>query len=142
MLTNWATVHSAQDISALIKNIQADTASAVDEMALSSAGVKEDTESVMATGTAFGVIEEQINTLNENIQRSISHIEAVNKTCRTILNSMDSVQKISRKSSEDAQTISASTQEQAATIHEMSESSNKLSVLAQKLQNEVNKFRV
>ena len=133
---------AAQNISALVKNIQADTAAAVEEMSLSSAGVKEGTSSVTATGTAFGVIEDQINTLNENIQRSIQHIEAVNKTCRTILNSIDSVQKISRKSAEDAQNISASTQEQAATVNEMSESSGQLSILAQKLQDEVNKFKV
>ena len=133
---------SAQNISELVKNIQADTASAVEEMALSSAGVNEGTNSVMATGEAFIVIEEQINTLNENIRRSIRHIEAVNSICRTILNSIDDVQKISRKSAEDAQNISASTQEQAATVNEMSESSSQLSILAQKLQDEVNKFKI
>jgi len=54
----------------------------------------------------------------------------------------EEVRKLAEQSAVAAQNISASTQEQAATINEMSESSGQLSILAQKLQNEVNKFRV
>ena len=133
---------AAKNISELIQHIQTDTAAAVDEMRLSSDGVKEGTISVMTTGEAFKIIEEQVNTLNENVRRSIEHINAVSETSHAILQAMDSVQQISRKSAEDAQNISASTEEQAATIHEISQSSNKLSILAQKLQTEVSKFKV
>ncbi|MBQ9486383.1 MAG: methyl-accepting chemotaxis protein [Selenomonadaceae bacterium] len=133
---------AAKNISELITQIQNETAIAVAEIKLGNAGVKDGTESVLATGDAFKIIEEQVYMLNENVQRSIQHIDAVNSTSHAILNAIESVQKISQKSADDAQTISAATQEQAATMHEMATAGNELSELAQKLQNEVRKFKV
>ncbi len=133
---------AAKNISELIKQIQNETSSAVEEIRLGNASVKEGAESVMTTGDAFKTIEEQVYALNENVQRSMQHIEAVNNTSHTILNAIESVQQISQKSSEDAQNISAATQQQAATTHEMSEASRQLAILAQKLQNEVSKFKL
>ena len=72
----------------------------------------------------------------------MQHINEVNNTSQEILHAIESVQKNSQKSSEDAQNISAATEEQAATMHEMSDASNQLAILAQKLQNEINKFQV
>lgn len=133
---------AAKNISELIKQIQGDTESAVEEMRIGNAGVKEGSESVLATGEAFQSIEEQVYTLNENVRRSIQHIDAVNSTSHAILSAIESVQKNSQKSAEDAQNISASTEQQAATMHEMANASNQLAVLAQNLQNEVSKFKV
>lgn len=133
---------SAKNISELIQKIQDDTQAAVEEIKLGNDSVKEGASSVLESGEAFGIIEEQVNTLNENVRRSIEHIDAVNSTSNAILHAIESVQKISQKSAEDAQNISAATEEQAATMHEMAEASNQLAVLAQQLQNEVNKFKV
>ena len=133
---------AAKNISELIKQIQSDTESAVEEMKIGNSSVKEGSESVLQTGEAFKIIEEQVNTLNQNVQRSIQHIDAVNSTSHTILKAIESVQKNSQKSAEDAQNISASTEEQAATMHEMADASNQLAILAQNLQNEVQKFKV
>lgn len=133
---------SAKNISELIKQIQMETAAAVEEMRLGNASVKQGAESVLATGEAFKTIEEQVYKLNENVQRSIQHIDAVNSTSHAILDAIESVQSISQKSAEEAQNISAATQEQAATMHEMSNASRQLATLAQKLQNEVGKFKV
>ena len=133
---------SAKNISELIHQIQSDTSSAVEEIKLGNESVKEGAVSVMATGEAFGVIAEKVRELNENVHRSIEHIDAVNNTSQSIMNAISSVQNISTKTTENAQNISAATQQQAATMHEMSEASNQLSVLAQQLQNEVNKFKV
>ena len=133
---------AAKNISELIKKIQSDTTSAVEEIKLGNASVKEGAESVLATGEAFRIIEEQVYTLNENVQKSIEHIDTVNSTSHSILNAIESVQKNSQKSAEDAQNISAATEEQAATMHEMADSSHQLAILAQELQNEVRKFKV
>ncbi|MBQ7628710.1 MAG: methyl-accepting chemotaxis protein [Selenomonadaceae bacterium] len=132
----------AKNISELIKQIQIETTAAVEEIKLGNSSVKEGAESVLATGDAFRTIEEQVFKLNENVQRSINHIDAVNSTSHAILDAIESVQTISQKSAEEAQNISAATQEQAATMHEMSDASRQLAALAQKLQDEVNKFKV
>ncbi|MBQ7477270.1 MAG: cache domain-containing protein [Selenomonadaceae bacterium] len=133
---------AAKNISELINQIQSETAAAVEEIKLGSSGVKDGAESVLATGEAFNIIEEQVQKLNENVQMSIQHIDAVNSTSHTILDAIESVQSISKKSAEEAQIISAATEEQAATMHEMSNASNQLAALAQRLRNEVGKFKV
>ena len=134
--------NSAKSISELIQHIQSDTDAAVEEIKLGNDSVKEGAASVMATGEAFAVIEEQVLALNKDVHRSLEHIEAVGGTSREILQAIESVRDISQKSAEDAQNVSAATQQQAATMHEMAQASNQLAELAQKLQNEVSKFKV
>lgn len=133
---------AAKNISELIRTIQNDTTSAVESIELGSKSVNEGSTSVVATGEAFGAIEEQVDKLNENVQMSINHIEAVNTTSHDILDAINIVQDISQKSTQEAQNVSAAAQEQAATIHEMSDASSKLAELAQQLQNEVHKFKI
>ena len=135
---------AAKNISELIRTIQNDTTSAVESIELGSKSVNEGSTSVVATGEAFGAIEEQVDKLNENVQLSINHIEAVNTTSHDILDAINIniVQDISQKSTQEAQNVSAAAQQQAATIHEMSDASSKLAELAQQLQNEVHKFKI
>ncbi|MBR1730098.1 MAG: methyl-accepting chemotaxis protein [Selenomonadaceae bacterium] len=134
--------NAAKNISALIGAIQDDTKSAVEAIELGNKSVHEGAKSVTDTGSAFNAIEEQVEKLNENVQRSIAHIEEVNKKSKEILNSIEVVRNISERSTEDAQNVSAMTEEQTATINEMSDASGKLAELAQQLQNEVHKFRI
>ncbi|MBR2179988.1 MAG: methyl-accepting chemotaxis protein [Selenomonadaceae bacterium] len=133
---------AAKNISELITTIQEETSSAVEAIELGNRSVHEGSTSVLATGDAFNAIEEQVEKLNENVQRSIAHIAAVNTTSHDILNAIEVVQAISHKSTQKAQNVSAAAEEQAATIHEMHDASTKMSELAQQLQNEVHKFNL
>ena len=133
---------AAKNITELIKQIQSDTQAAVEEIKLGNNSVKEGASSVLDSGEAFKTIEEQVHTLNENVRRSIEHIDAVNNTSHAILSAIESVRNISQKSAEDAQTISAATEEQAAMMHELADAGAQLAEPAQQLQNEVGKFRV
>ena len=133
---------AAKNISELINGIQNDTTAAVEAIEQGNDSVREGAKSVTETGSAFGAIELQVDKLNENVRRSMQHIETVNSTSRKILDSIGVVQNLSQKSTEEAQNVSATTEEQAATIHEMSDASAKLAELAQQLQNEVMKFKI
>ena len=133
---------AAKNISELISTIQEETTSAVEAIELGNKSVHEGSASVMATGDAFNAIEEEVERLNTNVQRSINHIEAVNTTSHDMLNAIEMVQEISQKSTEKAQYVSSAAEEQVATIHEMHDASAKLAELAQQLQNEVHKFNV
>ena len=133
---------AAKNISELINTIQQETNSAVEAINQGNASVHEGSKSVMATGEAFTGIEQQVDKLNANVQNSIQHIDSVNSTQHHILDAVEVVHNISQKSTEKAQNVSAVTQEQAATLHEMSDASSKLAELAQQLQNEVLKFKI
>lgn len=55
---------------------------------------------------------------------------------------MDGAQGISQKIANEAESVSASTEEQAATAQEMSDASRMLAGMAEKLQNDVAKFQL
>ena len=133
---------AAGSISSLIGTIQSETDYAVKSIAAGNKSVHEGSNSVTATGDAFSGIEDQVNRLNENVRRSISFIDEVNKASMEIINAMANVQTLSQKSTDEAQNVSAATEEQAATMQEMADSGQKLSDLAQNLQNEISKFRI
>ena len=133
---------AAKNISELINTIQNDTNLAVESIKQGNQSVHEGSNSVIATGEAFNVIEKEIDKLTQNVHNSISHIDAVNDENREILQAIEEVEQFSQKTTEEAQNISASTQQQSATMHEMADASGQLAELAQQLQNEVHKFRI
>lgn len=133
---------SAKNISELIQTILDDTTSAIESMKLGTASVEKGSDSVAATGEAFAAIEEQVGSLNQNIQKSIDYIESVNTASHKIYDAMETLQEISKISADEVQSVSAATEEESATIQEISESGQQLADLAQEMHNEVQKFQV
>lgn len=133
---------SAKNISELIQKILDDTNSAIESMKLGIEGVDKGTASVAATGEAFAVIEEQVDNLNKNIQKSIEYIESANTASHKISDAMEALQEISKISADRVQSVSAATEEESAVIQEISEAGKQLSELAQEMNNEVQKFRI
>lgn len=133
---------AAQNIAALVHSIQQDTELAVKSIEAGNRSVGEGSDSIESTGKAFRSIEEQVDRLNGNIQESIRYIESVNTASHDIQDAMEVVHDLSRRTTEESQNVSAATEEQAATIMEMSQASDKLAHLAQALDEEVKKFRI
>lgn len=133
---------AAGNIANLIVDIQKDTQQAVNSIEEGNRNASEGAAAVASTGEAFRDIEEQVNLLDKHIKESLDHIQVVEDTSRNILNSMTHLQEQSQKFEDEAQSISASTEEQSATMHEVTDSSRQLATLAQNMQNEVQKFKV
>lgn len=132
---------AAKNISELIQKILDDTNSAIKSMELGTESVKEGSESVSATRAAFTAIDEQVEILNANIQKSIDYIESVNTASHEISDAMETLQLISKTATEDIRSVSAATEEGSTAISEMAEACGQLATLAQDMQNEVQKFR-
>lgn len=133
---------AARNIATLIAEIQNDTASAVQSMQRGNEEVVAGTESVRRTGAEFENIEGLITNLNDNIGQAITHIRKGAGSAQQIVTELEGAKTISQATANEAQSVSASTEEQAATVHEMSEASRVLAELAQKLQNGVAKFQL
>ena len=133
---------AASSISELIQKILSDTNSAIESMKAGKVGVDEGSASVAATGEAFAEIEEQVENLNQNIQKSVDYIESVNKASHEISDAMEILQEISRSSAEEIQSVSAATEEETVVIREISDAGSQLAGYAQEMQNEVKKFAV
>ena len=133
---------AADNISKLIATIQRDTTSAVESIEQGNASVREGTQSVAETGEAFRDIEIQASKLNTNVNKSLDDIVAVDTSNKEILSAVERVKKIADKASENAGSISAATQEQTATMHEVATASRTLAELASDMNSEVSQFKL
>ena len=134
--------NAAQNITELVKVIQQDTDKAVASISEGNESVNEGAAIVTATGEAFQLIEEQVEKLNQTVETSIAAIETLNTVTHEIVHSMDAVMDSSRIATDEAQNVSAATEQQAATMHEISDANSRLAELARSLSVEVKKFKV
>lgn len=133
---------ATENISKLIATIQKDTTSAVESIEQGNQSVKEGTKSVAETGAAFRDIEIQSAKLNSNVSKSLEDISAVDASNKEILSAVEHVKEIAIKSSENADSVSAATQEQSATMQEVANASKILSELANDMQGEISQFKL
>ena len=133
---------ATENISRLIATIQRDTNSAVESIEYGNQSVKAGTQSVADTGAAFKDIEIQASKLTENVDKSLKDIIAVDASNKEILSAVEHVKEIAIKSSENATSISAATQEQSATMNEVANASRNLDELADDMQREIEQFKL
>ena len=111
-------------------------------MGLGQNEVKAGTSIVEESGQSFHTINELIDQLYEIIEQSRKAISDAHSSSNVVLDGVHNVEKLAQNTSEEAQSVSAATEEQTAMIHEMAEASRSLAGLAQNLQDEVSKFRM
>ncbi|WP_027397768.1 methyl-accepting chemotaxis protein [Anaerovibrio lipolyticus] len=133
---------AAKSISDMITTIQSDTIKAVQAMKENNEGVQEGTKIVSEAGAAFDQISELITNMNTQIDVSLKAIEKTGIVCNDIRDIMDNVLQLGNRSANEAQGVSASTEEQAAMMDEIARASTSLAELSQSLQNYVTKFKL
>ena len=133
---------AAENIAKLIATIQKDTASAVESIEQGNQSVKEGTKSVAVTGEAFRDIEIQASKLNINVNRSLEDISAVDNSNKAILSAVEHVKEIATRSGENANSVSAATEEQSAAMQEVADASKTLAELSNEMQGEVAQFKL
>ena len=126
----------------MITTIQSDTIKAVQAMKENNEGVQEGTKIVSEAGAAFDQISELITNMNTQIDVSLKAIEKTGIVCNDIRDIMDNVLQLGNRSANEAQGVSASTEEQAAMMDEIARASTSLAELSQSLQNYVTKFKI
>ena len=133
---------AATTIAKLIATIQADTTSAVESIEQGNESVKEGTQSIAETGEALQGIGQQSAKLTANVIKSLEDLTAVDASNEEILSAVGRVRNLSGKATENADSISAATQEQTATMHEVANASKVLADLANNMQSDVAQFKL
>ena len=133
---------AASNIANLIGGIQSDTDAAVTAMERQNASVQSSSEVVNRAGEAFAKIEGLVNDLYGHIQTAIGSINHATDSSQQVMESVQKIREVSNSVSMEAQTVSASTEEQSSVMHQISDASNSLAMMAQKLQEEIAKFKV
>lgn len=133
---------AAKHIAELIGEIQGDTDKAVISMNDGTREVKLGAEVVNDSGKAFQEIAFLINKVSDQTKEISTAIEQMAINGQHIVGSVKQIDELSKKASGEAQTVSAATQEQSASMEEIASSSQALAHLAMDLREAVSKFQV
>ncbi len=133
---------AAKKIAVLIAEIQGDTNKAVIAMNDGTREVKRGAEVVNASGQAFQEITMLISQVSSQISEISLAIEQMAIGSQQIVGSVKTIDDLSKKATGEAQTVSAATEEQSATMEEIASSSQVLAKLAMDLREAVSKFHV
>lgn len=133
---------AAKQIADLINEIQSDTDKAVVGINEGTKEVKVGTEVVTTAGQAFRQIASLIEELSVKGQEIDLAIQKVQDDSQKIVLAINEIDKVSKNSAGQAQTVSAATEEQSASIEEIAASSQGLAKMSSALQVAIEKFRI
>lgn len=136
------TAQSGKQVSEVIRAIQAETRQTINMVAQGEKEVLEGIGAVNKAGISFTQIEQSIREVNEQINEvSDSSLEMSIKT-EHLVTAFDEINTVTQATAVGTHSVSASAQEQLASVEEISGSSRELASLAQRLQESIEKFSI
>ena len=133
---------SAEQIKSRIASIQSDTAEAVKAMQNGKEEVQSGTAAIREVGEQFEGILTMVNGIKTQMDEINQSVETVANGASNIVAAVDSIDNISRKTSENTHTISAATEEQSASNEEIAAASQALAHMATDMQTAIGKFKI
>lgn len=133
---------AAKQIATLINEIQVDTDQAVVAMGEGTREVKIGSEVINTAGRTFTEIVELVEQVSTQVKDIAAAIQNMASGSQQIVYSVRDINRLSNAAADEAQTVSAATEEASASMEEIASSSQSLTRMAQELQEAVSKFRV
>ena len=134
--------HAANEIKDIVINIQNDsnrTVKIMDELKESSV---HQSHSVEEVNKSFESIIKSVDTIVDRIKAAGEYVKNIDKDKDAIVKSIENISAVSEETAASSQEMSATVQQQANAIDEVARSSEMLSELALKLNDEINKFKI
>ncbi|WP_456958408.1 methyl-accepting chemotaxis protein [Lysinibacillus sp. TE18511] len=125
-----------------IETIKEESAQAVKSMAISSNNLAESSTTFNASGEAFKEINAHITELTQEMDQVNNIITTMNEGVNSIAISVEEVGVVAVQASGNIQNVAAASEEQSASIEEITASSNNLAEMAQQLRNIIQKFQL
>ncbi|WP_102273466.1 methyl-accepting chemotaxis protein [Cytobacillus massiliigabonensis] len=133
---------AAKEISALISKTTEKSNTSVEKISKAGLLINEQKDALKITEDAFG----KIKTTYDNIVGSFTHtafaIETINQKAKQISSQLQGMAKTAENFAASTEEISASGQEQLASTEVVSQSSKDMNILADRLNTELNRFKV
>lgn len=133
---------AAMEITALIVRNSDNLGKAITVMEQGNRDVEQGVTLVTETGNVFADIAKHITLVSSQVREISTAVEETATGIQRLVAAMQAIEVCSKEGADEANTVSAATEEQLATMLEISSASVNLSTMAQELQQKVNKFRV
>jgi len=136
------TAASGKQVSEVVKNILEKTAKTINVVQEGEKEVKDGIEMVYAAGTSFDMIQNSINDVRNTIEEVSKASKHMSEGTHKLVTAFDTIEKISKTSADGTQNVSASTEEQLATMEGVTTSAASLSVMSDDLLNLISTFKI
>ncbi|MCM3162230.1 methyl-accepting chemotaxis protein [Metabacillus litoralis] len=133
---------SSSQISHLINRIQEETSRAVNSMQNVTAEVGDGIGIVNKAGTTFGDIQVAVDEVNHQITGVSTSVEQLRHGMEQMVQVVKRVKQVSEDNNSGTQNISAATEEQLASMQEISSSAVSLTNMAEELMELIGKFKI
>lgn len=133
---------AAKKIAEMIGRIQSDTGEVITVMNHGANEVVLGNEVVRSAGDAFSKIENQMNQMIAEMNNISMAIQGTAKDSDHVVTAVQDIDSVSQNTVYQTQTVSAATEEQSASMHEIASASRNLVKMAGHLQEMVDKFKV
>ncbi|MBQ3854254.1 MAG: methyl-accepting chemotaxis protein, partial [Anaerovibrio sp.] len=133
---------AAHQIAELIQQTRKDTDEAVAGMQAGSEEVRVGTQNIISMGESFRKIIEIVEDVSSQVQGISVAISNMANNGEEIVGHIRTIGTASRTAAEEAETVSAATEEQSASVMEISNASDSLAKMAMELQSEISKFKL
>lgn len=133
---------AAQQIAELIQQTRKDTENAVAGMQAGSEEVRVGTQNIISMGESFRRIIEIVENVSDQVQQISAAISGMAANGEEIVSHIRTIGTASRAAAEEAETVSAATEEQSASVQEISNASESLAKMAHELRQEITKFKL
>ena len=134
--------NSADQIAGLIGQIQADTKHAVRTMEKGTDEVASGIAVVQEAGEGFKRIQSSISQMSYQIQEISAVAQRMSASAEQVHMSIGQVANVAKQTSENAEMVAATSEEQLASMEEITTSSAALSKRAEELLTQINQFKV
>lgn len=132
---------AAQQIAGLIGEIQSETDKAVVSMENGTSKVKAGTGIVNEAGETFEKIIVMVTDVAQKVEQISTRIRGLARGSQHVVASIHQFEELTTKTVEEVQTVSATTEEQAASMEEIASSSQCLSQMAAELQQAISDLK-
>ena len=133
--------NASGQITDLIKDIQAETSVTVRTMESNLLAVEEQVTIINKGGDALKEIVEKVVETEEGVEKMQTSFTHVKSNSLTVQQAIQDISSIIEDSAAATEEVAATSEEQYATVAEITENSDELATIADKLRNEVNKFK-
>ena len=132
----------SKKISQTMQSIQGDMDRAMEAGKSGSADVARGLASVQTADGVFQSIFDAIQKLGDGVQGITAGIQQMESETQTVRAQVEEIQKVSAANADNAQNVSAATEQQSASMEEIAASTRNLSNLAEELAEETKKFKL
>jgi methyl-accepting chemotaxis protein len=132
---------SAERISGMIEKLQAQTNNAVEAVHASNQGVRDGSLALQETISSFNKIAGSIDKINQNVTEVAAAAEEQAASIEEVAASVSEVMNLVENSAKEAQDSAAATQESSAAVDQITHVVGNINQIAEKVSQEVAKFR-